>query len=424
MSLVKNKIHFAWFVLVGLCITVGLGKAALNNTAGLFLSPVSNEIGVGVGNLTLYLSISSVVTMIFLPVGGKLMAKYDARVVLTGAIILQAGSFAMFGLMNYVWGWYIAAVPLGIGGVIITVIAGPILIERWFTKRKGLALGIMTAIGGVMGAFIQPVAGNLISNLGWRSSYFAIGIAVIVIVVPTIIFMLRQNPKEKGLLPYGEEGNINDKKEGSEEAKSSGIEFKDARKSIAFLLLGLFFFIVTAVASFSQHIPTYLVNQGYDIAFAGNIMAATMLGVFAGSLTFGYLADKIGAKNTALIAMGIGLVSVILLLIFPDVVTMLIIAVTMFGFMGSSIGTIAPAMASALFGGREYSQIYSTASMGLAIAGIVALPAYGYIFDFTGSYVSGFYTIIIMLLINIMCIIVAFRNKEKMVKENLWHSEG
>lgn len=198
MSLVKNKIHFAWFVLVGLCITVGLGKAALNNTAGLFLSPVSNEIGVGVGNLTLYLSISSVVTMIFLPVGGKLMAKYDARVVLTGAIILQAGSFAMFGLMNYVWGWYIAAVPLGIGGVIITVIAGPILIERWFTKRKGLALGIMTAIGGVMGAFIQPVAGNLISNLGWRSSYFAIGIAVIVIVVPTIIFMLRQNPKEKG----------------------------------------------------------------------------------------------------------------------------------------------------------------------------------------------------------------------------------
>src|SRR5690625_5927433 len=110
MSDVKRKIHFAWWVLVGLSIVVGLGKAGLNNTAGLFLTPVANDIGVGIGTLTLYLSISSIVTMIFLPIGGKLLAKYDSRTILTGGIILQGVAFAIFGLMFYVWGWYIITV--------------------------------------------------------------------------------------------------------------------------------------------------------------------------------------------------------------------------------------------------------------------------------------------------------------------------
>src|SRR5690625_7067990 len=89
--------------------------------------------------------------MIFLPIGGKLLAKYDSRTILTGGIIFQGGAFAIFGLMNYVWGWYIFAVPFAVGAVLINVLAGPVLIERWFTKRKGLALGILTASGGILG---------------------------------------------------------------------------------------------------------------------------------------------------------------------------------------------------------------------------------------------------------------------------------
>ena len=417
MGQLKNKIHFAWFVLIGLCITVGLGKAALNNTAGLFISPISEDLGISVGNLTLYLSISAIIIMIFLPIGGKIMAKYDARIVLTVAIILQAGSFAMFGFMNSVWGWYIFAIPLAVGGVFITVIGGPVLVERWFKKRSGMALGIMTAIGGLFGAFSQPIVGSLISDLGWRTTYYTVGIAVVIIVVPTILFLLRQSPKEKGLLPYGVDAEEHD---GNNEPQLSGIVFEEARKSPAFLLLGLFFFIITAVSSFTIHIPTYLVSQGYDVTFAGNAMASMMIGVFVGSLLFGYLSDRIGAKKTSLLAMVLGLVSIVLLLVFPDVVAAIVISLTLFGFVTSSIGTIAPTMASDLFGSRDYSQIYSTASMGLAVASIIALPAYGYIFDFTGSYVSALYVIIAMFVANIVSIIVAFRNKEKMVQEGLW----
>ncbi|MFC4386629.1 MFS transporter [Gracilibacillus marinus] len=419
MGQAKSKLHFAWLVLVGLCITVGLGKAALNNTSGLFITPISQDLGVGVGNLTLYLSISSIVTMIFLPIGGKIMAKYDARIVLTIAIILQAGSFAAFGLMNSVWGWYIFSIPLAVGGVFITVIAGPVLVERWFEKRNGLALGVMTAIGGLLGAFTQPIVGGLISDIGWRNTYFAVGIAVIIIVVPIILLLLRQNPAAKGLLPYGAEESTGS--ESNKPKQKPGIPFAVASKSLAFILLALFFFIITAISSFTVHIPTYLVNQGYTVTFAGSAMSAMMIGVFLGSLLFGYLIDRIGVKNTSLIAMVLGLLSIVLLLLFTQSVAMIIIALLLFGFMTTSVGTLAPAITSALFGGRDYSQIYATASMGLAIASIIALPAYGYIFDFTGSYLIALIAVIIMFLLNIVFIIVAFRNKEKLVKEGHWN---
>lgn len=420
MSTKKGKLHFAWLVLLGLCITVGFAKSGLNSSAGLFLSPVSKDIGVGLGNLTLYLSISSIVTMIFLPIGGKLMAKYDTRVLLSAAIILQAGSYALFGLMSSVWGWYILAIPLAVGGVLITVLAGPVLVNQWFKERSGLALGIITASGGLIGAFTQPLVGNLIASQGWRSSYITVGVAAIIIIVPTIILFLRKSPKEKGLLPYGMVENKNDENKNEDNSRNSGIAFIDAKKSLAFLLLTLFFFFITSVASFSIHIPPYLMNQGFSVKFTGNVMGALMLGVLIGSIMFGYLIDKIGAKNTTIIAMCIGLVSMGLLIFFVKSTIAIIVAVGLFGFVTSSIGTLAPAITSALFGNKDYSQIYSTVSIGLAVAGIIALPAYGYIFDFTGSYTPVLYTIVVMLVINITCVIIAFRNKEIMVQKGLW----
>jgi len=397
---------------------VGLGKG-LNNAAGLFLTPVSEDIGAGMGNLTLYLSVSAIVTMIFLPIGGKLMAKFDTRLLLTAAIILQAGSYAVFGLMNSVWGWYIFAIPLAVGGVFITVIAGPVLINQWFKKRNGLALGIMGASVGLLGVIIQPVIGHLISSQGWRASYIIVGLAIIAIVVPIILLLLRKNPESVGLLPYGADEK-NDKDSAGSGSENRGIALADAKKSAAFFTLIVFFFIVTSFSSFAIHIPTYLINQGFDVGFAGNVMGAQMVGLFIGSLSFGFLTDKIGAKKTTLLAMVIGLVSMVLLLFFANSALVITIAVGLFGLVTASIGTLAPAVTSELFGHRDYSQIYSTVSMGLAVASIVALPVYGYVFDLTGSYTVALYAMIVLLLISIACIIIGFRSKAKMVQAGLW----
>ncbi|GKS11723.1 MFS transporter [Paenibacillus chitinolyticus] len=422
MSQNKGKIHYAWWILLGLCMMVGLGKGTLNNSAGLFLRQVSKDLGVGMGSLTLYFSVSAIVTMVFLPIGGKLLAKYDTRLLLSGAIILQAGAFALFGLMNSVWGWYILAIPLAVGGVFITVIAGPVLINQWFKKSKGLALGIMGAAGGAIGAISQPVVGNLIANQGWRSSYVIVGIAVIVIVVPIVLLLLRKSPLEKKTLPYGAEAASGTAASATAAgAENKGVTLAAAKKSSAFYALIAFFFLITSAASFSVHIPTYLMNKGFDVTFAGNVMATNMIGVLVGSLVIGYASDKIGTRNTTFIAMILGVLAIGLLLFAASSTFVISLAVGLFGLVSASIGTLGPALTSSLFGNKEYSQIYSNASMGLAISSIIALPAYGFVFDFTGSYTPVLYAIGIMLIINIVCISIAFGGKKKLEQAGLWN---
>ncbi|MEK3888835.1 MFS transporter [Bacillus sp. FSL K6-3431] len=423
MSKSKNRFHYAWWILIALCIIVGLGKGGLNNSSGLFLTPVTKDLGIGMGNLSLYFSVSAIVTMLFLPIGGKMMAKYDTRLILIVGIILQAGAFAMFGLMNSVWGWYIFAVPLAVGGVFITVIAGPVIVNQWFKKRNGLALGIMSAAGGALGAVAQPIVGKLIAGQGWRAAYIMVGIAAIIIVVPIVILLIKKSPQAKGLLPYGMVESKQKQKGGKTvgETEEKGVSMSAARKSTAFYALVLFFFLITSVASFSMHIPTYLMDKGFDVAFAGNVMGTYMVGVLIGSLVIGFLSDKIGSKLTAIIAMGAGLVAICLLLFSGNSTGMITFAVGLFGVISSSIGTLGPSLTSSLFGNKEYSQIYSTASMGLAISSIVALPLYGYAFDFTGSYTMVLYAIIAMLIINIFCVFFAYKGKKKLMENGLWN---
>lgn len=419
MEKTKGKIHYAWWILVGLCLMVGLGKGALNNTAGLFLPPVASDLGIGIGNLTLYLSISSIVTLIFLPVGGKMMAKYDTKVLLTGAIILQAGAFAAFGFMKAVWGWYIFSIPLAVGGVFITVIAGPVLINQWFKKSNGLALGIMGAAAGALGAISQPVVGKLIATRGWDQAYIITGVAVLIIVVPVILLLIRKSPKDKGLQPYGAAAVAEDG--AAEDLNEKGISIAIAKKSGAFYALTLFFFLITAIASFSIHIPTFLANKGYSVEFSGTVMGIYMIGVLLGALVLGVLSDKIGAKNTSLLAMVLGIVSILMLIFLSNSSTLIVIAAAILGFMAASIGTLAPTLASTLFGSKDYSQIYAMASLGLAVASIIALPAYGYVYDFTGTYTIVLWIIVAMFVVNIIAVLYAFKSKKQLVDQGHWN---
>ncbi|MFX3635156.1 MAG: MFS transporter [Candidatus Pristimantibacillus sp.] len=417
----KKKIHFAWWILVGVVLMVGLMKGGINSAGGLFLTPVTTDLGIGMGSLSLYFSISSIVTMVFLPIAGKLMGKYNIRTVLIIGTILQGGSFAMFGLMNSVWGWYLFCIPMSIGAVFVCQMAGPVLINNWFKKHNGLAMGIMAASGGLFGAILQPMAGNLISSDGWRYTYIFLGVLVMVIVIPTVILTIRMAPQQKGLQALGMDEVKNDNNVVAANIPAKGVTAAVARRSSSFYFLLLFFFLITSVGSFGQYVAPYAMSLGFDISFAGSAMGGWMVGSLIGSLTFGVLTDKIGAKNTAMFAMLLGLVPVILLLTVGSNKAMFTLAICIYGFVVASIATLGPLLTSALFGNKEYSQIYSTAVMGLAIAGIIALPAYGFISDITGSYSSIIYAVGVMLILNVVAIAFAFKGKKKLEAAGHWN---
>lgn len=405
-----EKVHFAWIVLLGTCIFVGLGRGGINNTGGLFMVPVTADIGCGVGEFMLYYSISSIVTFLFLPIAGKMIAKYDIRRLLIMGIVLQAGSFAIFGLLNHIWGWYIVAVPLAIGAVFTTQIGGPVLIGNWFRKYNGLAVGIMMASSNLIGAFFQLFVSGLITELGWRYTYMSVGMIAIGIGVPIICATICISPEKKGLQPLGACECVNSVRSNMD--CFDGITVKTAYKSLAFWCIVMFAFLMTAVASFSQHIPSYAIQLGYDMNFAGRAMSFFMLGSLIGSLFLGFLNDRIGSKLTTMFSSFCGMLAMLLAIYAGKQPLFFYSSMVILGFSSAAVGTMTPLLAVSLFGQKEYSKIYSIIAMGMAFAGIVAMPGYGFIYDAVKSYRPVLWMILMLLLASIGCVAIAYKKKD------------
>ena len=190
----KSRWHYAWFILAAVILIRGFAGGGINMTSGLFLSPVSKEIGVGIGSLSIYLSITSVVMVLWLPTAGRLINKYDIRLMALAGAVLQTLSFASFGFLNSVYGWYLLAIPHAMGATILVNLLGPILINRWFAKNAGTMLGIQMAFVGLFGAVLQPVTSDIITQYGWRTGYFFIGGITFAVVVITSLVLLKNKP--------------------------------------------------------------------------------------------------------------------------------------------------------------------------------------------------------------------------------------
>ena len=74
---------------------------------------------------------------------------------------------------------------------------------RWFETRRGLAIGI---VGGAMAAgqlLVVPLAMWLTLAWGWRTAFVVLGVGFLAIVLPLILALIRNDPRDMGLQPYG-----------------------------------------------------------------------------------------------------------------------------------------------------------------------------------------------------------------------------
>lgn len=418
----KRKLHYAWIILLAVILIRGFAGGGINTTSGLFLAPVSEEIGVGVGTLSIYLSITSIVLVLFLPLAGKLIHRFDIRMLAVAGAFLQALSFAAFGFLNSVYGWYLLAIPQAVGAALIVNLLGPIMINRWFAKNTGLMLGIQMACVGLFGAVLQPVTAGIIAADGWRRAYFMIGGLAFVIVTVTAVLLLRDEPQDMGLSAYGSEESgmqwTGTKAQQPDEHKPEGkhaegvqISEKTAVKSISFYLLLLFMISLTGFGVFTQHIPTYGRLIGFSAQQTGWALSFASVGNAIGSVAIGFISDRIGGLKTCYGIIVLGLAAVVVFLLSPAGFVLFAAAAFLHGLVSSSIMVLSPLLTIIFYGQQDYEKIYSKVAMGAPIASILLIPAYGFIYDWTNNYVPVLIGMMVLLVAAFICIAVGWKNR-------------
>lgn len=382
----NRKIFYGWWIVVGAFFLNFAGIGIIMNSMGVFIKPVSESLGFTRGGFTLYFTIAALAMMVMAPVMGKLLERYDIRVIMTICTTMMAASFALFSQCRTLTQFYILALFLGIGSAGSHIIPVSMMITNWFIDKRGLAMGIVFAATGVGGLIFNPLANWIIMNYSWQAAYLAFGLIIGALSIPTAIFIVRAKPADKGLLPYGGEEAL----ARQSQTEQGGLTATQALRDRAFWLLAVIILLI-AVANMGvlHHIVPYLTDIGFSSTTATALMSLHMGMLIFGKVLTGSLADRMGLLKSYLLCMA-GLVIAIALLYGAQLMWVAVVFSVLFGFSIAVRTVLPPLMTARVLGQKHFGVIYGFLNIFTTLGTAVGVPLSGFIYDWTKSYSLAF----------------------------------
>lgn len=370
----KSKFHYGYVIVFCCCLIMGLNIGLVMSCAGIFYTPVSEDLGVSKGDFGLYMTFVYAFSFLMLSVAGKLMDKYSARWLLTISTAVVGILYLAMSQFNAVWQFYVAGAVIGISLSFLLYLSYPVLINRWFNARVGFFIGLCSAASGIGGVLFNPFGGYLIETYGWRTTYFIFGIIILIVVTPLLGLLLRNYPADKGLKPFGEKADTT-------EAAKTGMDYAIAIKTPVFYALMVFAFLMIAVSTLNLFMPTYVTSVGFSVEQSAFVASAIMLGVTVGKIALGYINDRSSLAGV-FTSTGLGILGFVFLLMGNESMVLMTIGGFLFGWAYAGVTVETALLVRTVFGTKDYSQIFSNISIALALGGAVMAGGWGYLVDF------------------------------------------
>ncbi len=384
-----HRVHRAWWVLVGCCLMYGGIVGIVGNSAGIYLKPVSTDMGWSLASLNSYLTVVSLVMTATLPVAGWVLPRVRIELALALALTLGTGTYAASAAFTALAHWYLAGVLLGISFGFLLYVPVPLVLNSWFNRRNGLALGLTAAFASAVAAAANPIGGALIESVGWRETRLIMGSVAFVMSVPAVLLLVRNRPESLGLRPYGAGAQEAGSPADPAVAPTTGAAARDLRgavRSLPFcclvLLAGLFAF----GASMLQQTPSHAAAVGLDATTGATGVSAIMIGGILGKIGLGQLHDRRGVVVTTLVSAALGVLGPVVVILAAGHVAGFFVGCFLFG--GAYAGlVVVPALAVRhFFGTTDFSRLYSLVTVSLGLFSAAAPVLYARIYDVSGSF--------------------------------------
>lgn len=369
-----------------LIIACGLAAGAIglcSNSVGVFYTVVSQELGVLRGTFAFHATLSLMATAVVSLWVPWLSKHFSYKPILITGIFLSAAATVFMGMSGSIAMFYILGVLRGIGVGLYGTVPITMLVNRWFHKRNGAAIGMALSFSGLSGALCSPLLSNLIAAAGWRNAYIVMGGLILVFTLPACILPFSMGPEERGRKPYGYEELPKSQKGKIADSSTSRFSYMQA----GFVLMCIFTVLHTSITGITQHFSGYSQSLGLGETFGAALMSCSMMGNICTKLFIGFISDRLGSVKACLMMMGVNAGSLMVLMNGTGAGTaQLLIAAFLFGSV-YSVGAVGiPLLTRYFFGNEHYPQAYSVIGFFTSIGSSSSLAIIGYLFDLFGTY--------------------------------------
>ena len=377
---------------VGLC----LGAAPIIVYAfGVFFKPLSEEYHVGRGAISFAFTLQNLAAALFAPLTGRLIDRFGARkVILPGTTIFGLMLLSSKLLGGRLWYFYVFLGILGIIQSCTSPVSYSVVVSHWFNRRRGLALGMMMLGIGVGALGMPPAAQKLIAMFGWRAAYATCGASVLVLALPIVAVFLRNDPKDKDLLPDGIVKADENAQPAAEPKSIEGLTWHDTWHSSTFwMLVSSFFLAGASVHACVLHMPALLMDRGVSAQEAAAASSVVGFALVIARVGTGYLLDHFFAPRLAAFFF-LAAASGIAALMFGAAGKVALGPAFLIGMGMGAEGDIIAYSLSRYFGLRAFGTAYGYAFGMFVLAGALGALLMGVGFDFTHAYtvpLAGFF---------------------------------
>jgi predicted MFS family arabinose efflux permease len=352
----------------GLILTLSMG---IRHGFGLFLQPISSDLGWGRETFALALAVQNLVWGATQPFAGMVSDKYGtARVVIGGGVLYVLGLVTM-AYATAPWLFVLTSgVLLGIGlsGVTFSVVSG-VLGRSFPPEKRSMALGISAAAGSFGQFAVLPLTQWLLSNIGWHGALLALA-CVALLIVPLAAALVER--RETHVHAF---------------QQSAGEAMAEALRHRGYVLLTLGFFVCGFHLVFvGVHLPAYLADRGLPAHVA--VMALALIGLFniVGTYTAGWLGGRVSKKYALSFIYFARTVVFALFFWLPlTVFTVYAFAIAL-GLLWLSTVPLTNGLVAQIFGVRYLAMLSGFAFFSHQIGSFLGAWLGGKLFDTTGSY--------------------------------------
>jgi len=374
--------YYGWRITATFSLLV-FASAGIRHAVGPFLKPIVADLQVDRASFSLVIALGLFLYGAFMPLVGALVDRLGARLVTSAGCVVLAVALVLTAFCRTLW--ELAAV-YGVLAAVGLAATGPVVanavVSRWFIARRGTAVSLLGSAAMAGMSLMVPAVAWLILTLGWRAAYIAIGLFVLVVLLPLCLLVLRDSPESLGLEP-----------DGVARAASTGPVTRErtpvatAATTVAFWqLAGSFFTCGFSMSLVSSHGVPMLTDHGFSPLFASWTFGVLGGGSMFFTLLLGPVSDRFGRRRVlSAIYGGRAAVFAALFLIRDNPVAMLLVA-----FIGGITLAGSMSMTSALT-----ADIYGRFSVGTILGAIFLVHqtgaaigswAAGSLFEATGGY--------------------------------------